>query len=79
VPKLPERDADIQSASTTARLWKWLAEHTAAAALATIVQQLRRQMDDEPGRTRGSKMTLDVYAQLEQRVQRYHGTGFDRS
>jgi integrase len=25
-----------------------------------------------------SKMTLDVYAQLEQRVQREHGTGFDR-
>ncbi len=25
-----------------------------------------------------SKMTLDVYAQLEQRVQRAHGTGFDR-
>jgi integrase len=25
-----------------------------------------------------SKMTLDVYAQLEQRIQRSHGTGFDR-
>jgi integrase len=25
-----------------------------------------------------SKMTLDVYAQLEQRIQRDHGTGFDR-
>src|SRR3712207_7101648 len=25
-----------------------------------------------------SKMTLDVYAQLEQRVQRDHGIGFDR-
>jgi hypothetical protein len=25
-----------------------------------------------------SKMTLDVYAQLEQRVQRSHGTSFDR-
>jgi hypothetical protein len=25
-----------------------------------------------------SKMTLDVYAQLEQRVQRDHGAGFDR-
>ncbi len=25
-----------------------------------------------------SKMTLDVYAQLEQRVHRDHGTGFDR-
>jgi integrase len=25
-----------------------------------------------------SKMTLDVYAQLEQRIQRNHGTGFDR-
>ncbi len=25
-----------------------------------------------------SKMTLDVYAQLEQRVDRSHGTSFDR-
>jgi integrase len=25
-----------------------------------------------------SKMTLDVYAQLEQRIERHHGTGFDR-
>jgi asparagine synthetase B (glutamine-hydrolysing) len=25
-----------------------------------------------------SKMTLDVYAQLEQRIQRDHGAGFDR-
>ena len=25
-----------------------------------------------------SKMTLDVYAQLEQRVRRDHGAGFDR-
>jgi integrase len=25
-----------------------------------------------------SKMTLDVYAQLEQRIERHHGTSFDR-
>jgi integrase len=25
-----------------------------------------------------SKMTMDVYAQLEQRVERSHGTNFDR-
>src|SRR6186997_1371749 len=38
---------------------------------------LRRAVGDEPGRTRRPKMTMEVYAQLQQRVRREHGWAFD--
>jgi len=41
-------------------------------------QRVRHQMGHEPSRHADSKMTLDVYAQLEQRIPRHHGINLDR-